>query len=105
MTIRSKTIHVKSVSCYDLDMNINDLIEFLGAIRDELVPEEFRASVRVDHKSGDYEGDSGTLEICYIRPETPDETAARESNERAERVRKDGAERAEFERLRAKFGK
>jgi len=48
--------------------------------------------------------DDGSLWVTYERPETDEEMAEREQAESRHRAQQEAAERATYERLKAKFG-
>lgn len=100
--MRNRTVTLETIAGYELDMSLDDLMAKLTKIR-ESVPEEFRALIRTDYENG-YDGASGSLDISYARPETQEEIAAREASERVRNEIRERGERAEFERLRKKFG-
>lgn len=72
------------------------------------IPETSRASARFEIGIENYpydEGDYPQLFIQYLRPETDEEEAAREATEARSRTESEEREKADFERLSAKFGK
>lgn len=71
------------------------------------VPEQYRGAVTLGHESGSY--DSGDIfRIYYDRPETDEEMTSRIANEQAYETnaaaQREARDRAEFERLKQKFG-
>jgi hypothetical protein len=87
------------------DGSLKRVIESLIAIR-ESIPAEFRERARCEISStGGYEGSHyATIEVSYERPETPEETANREENAGRARALADAKQRAEYDKLKAKFG-
>ena len=81
--------------------------EFLAWWRAKIdqIPQEFLPSALVYITSScDHQGDhSPKIEITYSRPETSDEEAERLRREEIELAKRQRWERAEFERLKAKF--
>ena len=49
------------------------------------------------------DGDSAYLEVAFCRPFTEEELAQKELNEKLRAERQEAAERAEYERLKAKY--
>lgn len=92
---------------YDTADTLVGAIEWLNGLLAE-VPAEYRDSVKFDLDPGGYE-DSATLEIWYERPMTAEEIAEEDERNRASmerfKAQREADERAQFERLRAKFGK
>lgn len=64
------------------------------------VPPEYRDTIQMDWHMSDY---SATAYVCYYRPETDAEMAARESEERQRQEKREREERMTFERLKQKF--
>lgn len=92
-----------------LPMRLPAFVAWMKEVLED-VPEEFRDSVVVElEHEGDYDGPGyAEFHIYYDRDETDEELADRE-NERIARQEsearaQEGRERAEFERLKAKFG-
>ncbi len=107
-TVRVK-LHPES---YDAEVNtaLPDAIEWLNELL-ESVPPEYRDQTAfvVELERGHYdESDSLTFDIYYDRPETDGELATRLAESAAyaaaRQREQESRERAEFERLNAKFG-
>lgn len=78
-------------------------IAFLQARLDE-IPDEFRPTAKIELGTNSSFGDYyGSLEMTYTRPETADEIAERLARHADTKARKDAADRAQFEALKAKF--
>ena len=92
---------------YDTADTLVGAIEWLNGLLAQ-VPAEYRDSVKFDLYPGGYE-DGATLEIWYERPMTAEEIAEEDERNRASmerfKAQREADERAQFERLRAKFGK
>ena len=90
------------------DGTLNRVIESLLALRAQ-VPKEYRETARCGFgMRSQYDSSYVTIEVSYSRPETDAEWAARRANvEHRRQVYADqlaALERAEFDRLKAKFG-
>jgi hypothetical protein len=98
------------VTEYETKNTPSDLREFIQYLNELLadVPEGNRDSAQIDInlESGEY--NSPTVKIYYYRIETDEEEAAREQDEERRKLRAAAAseaqDRAEFERLKRKFG-
>ena len=91
---------------YDTADTLVGAIEWLNGLLAQ-VPAEYRDAVKFDLYPGGYE-DSATLEIWYERPMTAEEIAEEAERDRASierfKTQREADERAQFDRLRAKFG-
>ncbi|TNC14948.1 hypothetical protein FF100_05070 [Methylobacterium terricola] len=87
-----------------MDGKLSDAIDLL---RDELlsIPESYQASATLDISSHLEYGDAVTeISISYYRPETDAELSARQAAANILAKQDEDRQRAEYERLRAKFG-
>lgn len=82
------------------------LTEFQDLIANKIeqIPLEYRASVRVELDACDHEGYGGALTISYDRLQTSEEVAARVKRAIDYALSYLGKERADYERLKKKFG-
>lgn len=88
---------------WDLEGNLVDVIKRLQDVMAS-IPEAYRASAAIDISAYDDYGSSAvSFEIEFTRPETDEELAARVFRQEASDRKQAEKERAEFERLKAKF--
>lgn len=87
------------------DATLPDVIKLLQGYLQE-IPKEYRMTSICDINScSGYEGSCmATIEISYSRMETDGECLEREQCELSNESRRLSAERAEYERLKSKFG-
>jgi len=85
------------------NFSVDYFMDHLKAMADA-IPEGYRASAIVELETKmDWDSPSGTLVLCYDRPETPLEEQQRLGRAIAEQNRKDETDRDQYERLKAKF--
>jgi predicted metal-dependent hydrolase len=103
------TVTVRVSSDEDMPDALSEVIAWLQRQLESIPPEMRHTAILSLDTQSDYDGPSyATYEITYERPETDEEWAARKVDveRRAElwAKRREAAERAEFDRLSAKFG-
>lgn len=93
---------------YDGDWPPEDAVGFMAWFQGHLtlMPGEYRNTARIELTSNSGYEDSHYVEIdiSYTRPETPEEIAERQEGWRKQCAAAETEQRAEFERLKAKFG-
>lgn len=83
--------------------DLNEFAAWFDGIRAK-IPEGCRAEIEFD-ATGDYDGGyMPTLKVSYWRAETPDEIATRVERAQQQQAAFVAWERAEFDRLKGKFG-
>lgn len=97
-------VMVASISPYDFDGKVSDVIDRLKSYADEHGPD-----VRLDWDMYHYEpydtSPSPRYRVLVTRLETDEEYAKRLAEEAAQQQARDARDRAEFERLQQRFGK
>lgn len=81
--------------------------KFLAELQElvDQVPDEFKNNAVIRLHGGGFEDSTdGYITVCYDRPETAQEVLRREAMTEASMRRTEQIERAQFERLQAKFG-
>ena len=92
---------------YDATFPTGNLLAFRDWLAQQIesIPAEYRDVAKIDiGTDSSYDTCYATLEIKYQRPETPEETAARERRDADRRREREAADRAQYEALRRKFG-
>lgn len=89
---------------FPADHNARDFIKWLEGVIDQ-APPEYRDMVFIEIDSTtSYDQSLATVKVAYRRPETDEELAARQAEFERVRAAKEAHDRAEFARLKAKFG-
>lgn len=89
----------------DFSMPVADFIAELQSAMVDDIPAAYREACVIGfERGGGYDESHGTLRICYTRPESDDEVNARIDRAHEYAREQMTIERAQFERLKAKFG-
>lgn len=90
----------------DPEWPLTNAVQFANWFAGKLgeVPEQYRASAKIEIDAYDYCGALyAQITIYYIRPESDDEMAAREAREQRLKSETEAAELRTLERLKAKY--
>lgn len=99
----TRTIQTSSHSAHDLRGTRKEAIEIIESMFQE-VPEAYREEAELEIQSGiSCDMEYCDLYVSYKRPETEKETQARKDSDKKKQERAEAAQRAEYERLKAKF--
>jgi hypothetical protein len=93
-TTRVAVWQITSYDNYDLSSIGTSIMSAMAR-----VPPEYRDKIQSDDN-----GEYFSLEFYYYRPETPEETAARDATNAQYAAERDERDRREYERLKAKYG-
>lgn len=98
--------HDKSFGGSDLPWgSLPEAIEFLKSKLEEIPPEYRAASLfEIEDGSDGYGSIWVEMRVVYQRPETDDEMQSRLVTAKRQRISAEALQRAEYERLKAKFG-